>query len=223
MNTAYATSRTVARAVAVTKEQEEWASFVTHGVGLLAAVAGAGPLLARAAVSADPTQQLGLGAFALGMVLVYAASTLYHGVRDPQLKDVCRVADHAAIYLMIAGTYTPLTLRFLSGGQGALLFGVVWGLALAGIVGRLVVPKQSNIFSTVLYMAMGWSAIVAGGPLLEAMPSGCLALILLGGLWYTLGVAFYMRDDLPYAHAIWHLFVMAGTVCHYLAIWQYVA
>lgn len=223
MNTAYATSRTVARAVAVTKEQEEWASFVTHGIGLLAAVAGAGPLLAKAVVSVNPAQQLGLGAFALGMVIVYAASTLYHGVRDPQLKEICRLTDHAAIYLMIAGTYTPFTLTFLGGGQSALLFGLVWGLALVGIVGRLAVPKQSNTFSTVLYMAMAWSAIVAGGPLVEAMPSGCLALILVGGLWYTLGVAFYMREDLPYAHAIWHLFVMAGTICHYLAAWQYVA
>ncbi len=223
MSQSLATRCVADRAIVVTAEQEEFASFVTHGIGLAGALAGASQLTLAALSSANPLKQCGLLVFGASMVAVYAASTIYHAISDRRLKDLARVADHSAIFLMIAGTYTPLTLTFLEGSTRTLLFSVVWGLALVGIVGRLCQPKQSNVFSTVVYLLMGWSAVVAAGPLLQAMPTGCQALILTGGLWYTLGVAFYMRDDLPYAHAIWHLFVMAGTVCHYLAIWGYVA
>ena len=157
------------------------------------------------------------------LVFLYGASTLYHRARDPARKALLRMVDHASIYLLIAGTYTPFTLVGLGGWWGWSLFGVVWVCAILGILFKLVVePGTHDIFSTTTYVVMGWLAVIAVKPMMENFPLGCLLLILGGGLAYTFGVGFYFVDHRRFAHATWHLFVLAGSVCHYVAIIIYV-
>jgi hemolysin III len=200
---------------------EEIANSVSHGVGLLAAVV-ATPLLVVSAVRHGGTARIaGAGVFAAAMVLLYLTSTLYHALPRNRAKRVFQILDHSAIFLMIAGTYTPFTLVVLRGGWGWTLFGLVWGLALAGIVltatGGIRYPK----LTTSLYLAMGWLIVIAIRPLWLRMPSEGLFWLGGGGIAYTVGVVFYAAKRVPYFHFVWHLFVIAGTACHFIAVLRY--
>ncbi len=201
---------------------EELANSLTHGVGVLLAIGGLALLVTLAALRGDVWHVVACSIYGAAMVVLYSASTLYHAVSKPRAKSALQVFDHAAIFLLIAGTYTPFTLVSLRGPWGWALFGTVWGLALVGIVIEIAFPGRWPVFSLVLYVAMGWVGVVAVKPLLSALPTGGLVLLLLGGLAYTGGIVFYVWKRLPYGHAIWHVFVLAGTVLHFFAVLLYV-
>ena len=202
---------------------EEIANSISHGVGLLAAVAVA-PVLVVAAVQRGGTAQIvGAGIFAATMVLMYLTSTLYHALPRNRAKRVFRVLDHGAIFLLIAGTYTPFTLGVLRGTWGWTLFGLVWGLALAGVVLKAVGGVRYPKLSTCLYLAMGWLVLIAVKPLWLNVPTSGLLWLLAGGIAYTAGVAFYASKRVRYSHFVWHLFVIAGTACHFVAVLWYAA
>lgn len=197
--------------------RQELANALTHGVGALAAVAATAVLVTFAALRADATAVVGTAVFGATLILLYTASTVYHAVRRPALKERLKVADHAAIYLLIAGTYTPIVLSGLGGGWGWSLFGVAWGLAAAGVIFKLFFTGRFPRVSTALYVAMGWMVIVAIGPMLERLSGATLAWLVAGGVTYTAGTLFY-HSRRPYAHAVWHLFVLGGSVCHAVAV-----
>jgi len=202
---------------------EEIANSVSHGVGFLAAIAAA-PVLVHSAARHDGAARIaGASVFAATTVLLYLTSTLYHALPRNRAKEVFRVLDHAAIFLMIAGTYTPFTLGVLRGTWGWTLFGLVWGLALAGVAltaaGGVRYPK----LTTGLYLAMGWLILIAIKPLWLHVPSWGLFWLFAGGIAYTAGVAFYAAKRIRYSHFVWHLFVIAGTTCHFIAVLRFAA
>jgi hemolysin III len=201
---------------------EEIAHAITHGVGLLLGIAGLVVLVVLASVRGNAWHVVSASVYGATLVLLYASSTLYHAIPAPKAKGVFRTLDHAAIYLLIAGTYTPFTLVNLRGGWGWTLFGLVWGLAALGIVLEAVAKRRMRILSVVLYIGLGWLIAIAVKPLLSSVEAGGIALLVLGGLAYTVGVIFYGWRRLPYHHAVWHLFVMAGSVLHYFAVLFYV-
>ncbi|MDH4190050.1 MAG: hemolysin III family protein [Betaproteobacteria bacterium] len=203
---------------------EEIANSVSHGIGLLAALAAAPVLIVHAARRADAGAGAIVGAsiFAATMILLYLASVVYHALPRNRIKAVFQILDHGAIYLLIAGTYTPFTLGVLHGPWGWTLFGIIWGLALAGITLKAVAGVRFPIVSTLLYLVMGWLAVIAIKPLWLHMPGDGLFWLVAGGLSYTLGVVFFALDGrLRYGHFVWHLFVLAGTVCHFFAVLWY--
>jgi hemolysin III len=154
----------------------------------------------------------------LSALLLFTTSVLYHGSMSPQLKPRLRLLDHSAIYVLIAGTYTPIALGVLGGTWGWTLFGVVWGIALLGIVAKTVLGFRFQVSSTVLYLAMGWIGVLLAKPLMATLTQHELTWIVAGGLAYTLGVPFYAWKGRPYMHAVWHLFVLAGVTCHFIAV-----
>ena len=200
---------------------EEIANSVSHGVGLLAALAATPVLVLSAVRHGGAARIAGAGVFAAAMVLLYLTSTLYHALPRNRAKRVFQVLDHAAIFLMIAGTYTPITLGVLRGTWGWTLFGLVWSLAIAGVAltagGGVRYPK----LTTSLYLAMGWLILIAVKPLWLRMPSEGLLWLLAGGIAYTVGVVFYAAKRVRYSHFIWHLFVITGTSCHYIAVLRF--
>ena len=200
---------------------EEIANSVSHAVGLLAAVAATPVLLLSAIRHGGAARIAGASVFAAAMVLLYLTSTLYHALPGNRAKRVFQVLDRAAIFLMIAGTYTPFTLGVLRGTWGWTLFGLVWGLALAGVVltaaGGVRYPK----LTTWLYLAMGWLILIAIKPLWLRMPSPGLFWLFAGGIAYTAGVAFYAAKRVRYSHFVWHLFVIAGTARHFIAVLRF--
>ncbi len=202
--------------------REELANSITHGVGLALSLAGFVVLLILAVLRGGIWQILGCTVYGASLVFLYASSTLYHSARSSRLKRILKVVDHSAIYLLIAGTYTPFTLVLLRGGWGWTLFGVVWGLSLLGILFKAFFVDHLQILSTAAYVAMGWLAVIALKPLLAHVPMGGVLWLLAGGLLYTAGVVFYAWRRLPYHHAIWHGFVLAGSICHYFAVLLYV-
>lgn len=202
--------------------REELANGLTHGAGLLLAIAGLGVLLAYAARHGDAWHIVGCAVFGAALIACYTTSTLYHSVRSERLRPLLRTLDHAAIFLLIAGTYTPFTLVNLRGPWGWSLFGVVWGLALLGIALRLLLNGRLHGLVVALYLAMGWVVVVAVQPMLDRVAPGGLALLAAGGLAYTGGVVFYKWKRLPYNHAIWHLFVLLGSALHFFAVLFYV-
>ena len=197
---------------------EELANVLTHGLGALAALVGGGILVTLAALHGDARQLAAAIVFCSALLLLYVASTLYHAARHPLTRARLKVFDHCAIYLLIAGTYTPFTLIGLRGELGRNLFIAVWALALAGIVFKLFFTGRFKLASTLIYVAMGWLVIVAIKPVMAALDAWTFGWMLAGGLAYTLGTVFYHRPRLRYSHAIWHLFVVAGSVCHYIAV-----
>ena len=201
---------------------EEVAHSITHGVGLVAAVTGLVVLVILAAATHDPWRITACSIYATTLVLLYAASTLYHALSATRARRVFRVLDHSAIFLLIAGTYTPFALVSLRGPWGWTLLGIVWGLAIAGVAAKAVYGTRWPILSTALYIGMGWTVVIALKPLVDHVPPGGIAWLVAGGLAYTGGVAFYAWTRLRYGHAIWHLFVLAGSVCHYIAVVLYV-
>ena len=203
---------------------EELANSLTHGVGAVLAVVGLVVLALAASRYGTPRAVVGCVVFGAALVVLYSSSTLYHSVGHghARAKSVLRVIDHSAIFLLIAGTYTPFTLVSLWGPWGWALFGVVWGLAAAGITLRLVMRRRPTALFVGLYLAMGWCVVVAAKPLLAAVAPGGIALLVAGGLAYSVGVVFYTSRR-PYHHAIWHAFVLAGSAFHYAAVLRYVA
>jgi hemolysin III len=202
---------------------EEIANSVSHAIGLLAAVAATPVLVLSAVRQGGAARIAGASVFAAAMVLLYLTSTLYHALPRNRAKRVFQVLDHAAIFIMIAGTYTPFTLGVLRGTWGWTLFGLVWGLALAGIVltaaGGVRYPK----LTTSLYLGMGWLIVVAVKPLWLRMPSEGLLWLSGGGIAYTVGVVFYALKRVRYFHFVWHLFVITGTACHFIAVLRFAA
>ncbi len=201
---------------------EEIANAITHGVGVALAIAGLTLLVALSTLRGDAWTIVGCTVFGVTLVLLYTASTLYHSIPHPRAKGILRIFDHSAIYLLIAGTYTPITLVNLRGPVGWSILAIVWSLAILGVVLGFVVKKRKGIVTPILSVIMGWIAIAAIKPLFHAMDAGGLILILLGGIAYTGGIAFYGWKRLPYNHAVWHLFVLGGSIFHFFAVLLYV-
>jgi hemolysin III len=201
---------------------EELAHTLTHGVGLLLSLGGLAALLVAASLRGDAWHVLGCAVFGATLVLLYAASTLYHALRSPRAKRVFQRLDHAAIFALIAGTYTPFTLANLRGSVGWTLLALVWGLAALGISLEATLPGRTRRVSVALHLVMGWLIVVAAEPLVHAVQPDGLVLLVVGGVSYTLGVVFYAWRRLPYHHAIWHLFVLVGSACHFSCVLGYV-
>lgn len=199
---------------------EEIANAISHGVGFALAVTSI-PVLVIAALPHGARAVVGSAVFAATASLLYLTSTLYHAITNTRAKHVLRLLDHSAIYLLIAGTYTPFTLGVLRGAWGWSLLGAIWGLAIFGVVVKSVGGFHMRGLSTALYLAMGWLVIIAARPLYLNLASWGLFWLAAGGVAYTAGVAFYAARRMPYGHFAWHLCVMAGTACHFVAVLNY--
>jgi hemolysin III len=202
--------------------KEEIANSITHGVGLILAIAGLGVLIAFASRLGNAWHVVSCTIFATTLILQYTFSTLYHSIQLPRAKSIMRVLDHSAIFLLIAGTYTPFMLVNLRGTWGWTLLAVIWSLALLGVLFQVSLLRRWQGLSLGLYIGMGWVVVVAIKPMLDAVAPGGLILLLLGGLAYTSGVIFYLWKSLRYHHAIWHGFVLAGSILHFFAVLFYV-
>jgi hemolysin III len=197
---------------------EELANSITHGIGLALSIVGFAVLLVLAALRGSAWHIVGCAIYGTTLICVYTASTLYHSISRPKFRRILKILDHSAIYLLIAGTYTPFLLVNLRGAWGWSLLGVVWGLAAAGIVFKVWFVDRFQFLSTAIYIAMGWLALIAVKPLFAAVPTTGFVWLVAGGLLYTIGVLFFAWKRVPYNHAIWHVFVMAGSICHFLAV-----
>ena len=198
-------------------KNEGWNSL-THGI---AAVVSAGLLalmVVYASLYGSVWHVVSFSIYGATMVLLFTASTCYHAVRNVRVKKILRIVDHSAIFLLIAGTYTPITLTALRGPLGWSLFGCVWGIAAVGIVLKIFFTGRFRVVSTLLYLLMGWLVVVAIEPMWNSLDGFTLGWLLAGGVSYTLGTYFYHRESIPYSHAIWHLFVIGGSVCHFVAV-----
>lgn len=200
---------------------EEVANSVSHGIGLLAALTAFPFLVIVAAQRGDAANVIGASVFAVALVLVYLTSTLYHALPRQRAKQIFRILDHSAIYLLIAGTYTPFTLGVLRGPWGWTLFGLQWGLAAAGIVLKSIGGIRYGKLSVAVYLAMGWLVLIAIGPVMDHVPPWGLFWLVAGGIAYTAGVVFFALERIRYFHLIWHLFVIAGSACHFFAVLWY--
>ncbi|HVC11449.1 MAG TPA: hemolysin III family protein [Burkholderiales bacterium] len=202
---------------------EEVANSVSHGLGLLAGLAAFPVLVIVALQRGTMAGIVGSSVFASTVVLLYLSSTLYHAVNAPRAKRVLQILDHSAIYLLIAGTYTPFTLGVLRGPWGWTLFGLVWGIAAIGTLMKAVNGVRCTGVSTLVYVAMGWLIVIAADPVWHLMPKWGLFWLFAGGIAYTAGAAFYRAERIRYFHFVWHLFVVAGTACHFVAVLWYSA
>jgi hemolysin III len=191
---------------------------VSHGVGLVGSLVAGTILIVLAALGGDAWRIVSVSVFATSLVALYTTSTLYHAARRPRVRARLKVLDHAAIYLLIAGTYTPFMIGELRGGWGWGLFGVIWGLAVVGIGLKLVFTGRYRLISTAVYVAMGWLVLVGIVPVARSLDPMALAWLAAGGVAYTAGTPFYHSSRLPFAHAVWHLFVLAGSFCHIVAV-----
>ena len=202
---------------------EELANALTHGVGAAAALAGGAVLITLVALFGDGWQLAGAIVFGVALLLLYTASTLYHAISHPVVKGRLKVFDHCAIYLLIAGTYTPFCLVTLRGVWGWTLFGIVWGLAIIGMLQEIRPRSEARVMSLVIYAVMGWVVVIAIKPLLDHLETAGFAYLAGGGLLYTIGMVFYAFDSrFRHWHGIWHLFVIGGSLMHYIAIAFYV-
>lgn len=201
---------------------DELASSIVHGIGIVLSIGGLAALVALSAMHGGARDVVASAVYGATLVLLYTASTLYHAVPVARAKPVLRTLDHIAIYLLIAGTYTPFTLIALPGRWGWSLFAAVWTLAALGSVLEFGALKRFRKLSVLLYIGMGWIGMIAFKPLMAHLQTGGMLLLVAGGLAYTLGVPFYLWRRLPYHHSVWHGFVLAGSVLHYLAVLLYV-
>lgn len=201
---------------------EEIANSITHGIGIVLAIAGLAVLTAFATLHGDAWHVVACSIFGATLIVQYTTSTLYHSIHAEKVKPVLRALDHSAIFLLIAGTYTPFTLVNLRGPWGWSLFAAIWAIGLAGIILRLVLKGRLHGLVVALYIAMGWAAVIAIRPMLQHVGLGGLLLLAGGGLAYTAGVGFYKWRRLPYNHAIWHGFVLVGSCLHFFAVLLYV-
>lgn len=202
--------------------REELFNSITHGAGILLSIAALVLLIVFSNIYGNSSHVVSCTIFGVTLILLYSASTLYHGIQNAQAKRVFKILDHSCVYLLIAGTYTPFLLVTLRGALGWTMFAVIWLLAVTGVVLKVFFVYRFNIASTISYVLMGWIIILAIKPLIEALPAGGIVWLVAGGLAYTLGVVFYAWKKIPFNHAIWHLFVLAGSICHFCAIIFYV-
>jgi len=196
----------------------ELPNVLTHGLGVAASVAAAAILIVFAALGGRAAEIVGVSVFGATLVLLYSASTLYHAARSDVARRRLKVLDHAAIFFLIAGTYTPFTIGALGGGWGWSLFGVIWGLAVAGAVFKVFAAGRFRLVSTLFYVAMGWLVVIAAGPLVRHLDGATLGWLLAGGIAYTAGTPFYQTRRFRHSHAVWHVFVLAGSACHAVAV-----
>lgn len=201
---------------------EEIANSITHGIGIILSIAALGILTTYAGIHGNVWHIVSVSIYGTTLVLLYTASTLYHSIQNARAKSILRILDHAAIYLLIAGTYTPFTLVNLRGPWGWGLFGAVWGLALLGVLFQLSFIKRFRAVSISLYIGMGWAVLIAIKPLIASVAFGGIIFLVLGGLAYTLGILFYVWKKLKFHHAIWHVFVLTGSILHFFAVLFYV-
>jgi hemolysin III len=201
---------------------EEIAHTISHGIGILLSIAGLAVLVAFSSLYGDAWHITSSAIYGATLILLYTASTLYHGIPQSKSKQLLRRLDHAAIFLLIAGTYTPFTLVNMRGVWGWSLFGLVWGLAILGMVLELVMKRRIKWLSISLYLGLGWLVLIAIKPLIDSVATGGVVLLLAGGLSYSLGVIFYVWKRLSYHHAVWHLFVMGGSALHFFSVFFYV-
>lgn len=201
---------------------EEIANGITHGIGIVLAIAALGILTAFASTYGNAWHVVSVSIYAASLVILYTASTLYHSIQRPRAKRILQILDHSAIYLLIAGTYTPYTLVSLRGPWGWWLFGVIWCLAGLGMMFQLSLLRRWRAVSLCLYIGMGWVALVAIKPLIVSVATGGIVFLVLGGVAYTAGIFFYGWKKLKFHHAIWHLFVLAGSILHFFSILFYV-
>lgn len=200
---------------------EEVANAVTHGIGAGLSVAALVLLIVFAENKGDKWYVLSYTIYGISLLLLYLESTLYHSITNMKVKKLFRIFDHASIYLLIAGTYTPFTLTVLRPTVGWIIFGIVWTLAIAGIIMKVFWIGRFNVISTLIYIGMGWIIIFAMKRLMMLLPTAGIVLLFAGGIIYTAGAVLYLIDRIPYNHAIWHLFVMGGSICHFLCILLY--
>ncbi|OGU55651.1 MAG: hemolysin III [Ignavibacteria bacterium RBG_13_36_8] len=200
---------------------EEIANSITHGLGVILSVAGLVVLIVFAVEKGSIWHFIGFSIFGASLIILYLASTLYHSIPHTSAKKIFKIIDHSAIFLLIAGTYTPFLLISLRDTLGWCLFGIVWSIAITGIVFKSIFITKFRKISVVVYIIMGWLSIVAIKELYHAIPLIGIILLALGGFFYTMGVIFYTSKKLPYNHAIWHMFVLCGSVCHYFSVLYY--
>ena len=202
--------------------KEEIANSITHGIGLALAIAGLSVLVVFACLRGSAWHVVSCSIYGSTLVILYLASTLYHSIQNPAAKRILKVFDHCSIYLLIAGSYTPFTIVSLRGGWGWTLFGLIWGMAILGIIFKTFHTGKYENFSLALYLFMGWLVIIAIKPLFSSVPLIGFLWMVAGGLFYTFGVLFYCLDRIPFFHTIWHLFVLGGSTCHFFAVLFYV-
>jgi len=202
--------------------REELMNSITHGAGILLSITALVLLIVFSTSGGSVSHVVSCTIFGITLILLYTASTLYHSFRKPKIKQIFKVVDHSCIYLLIAGTYTPFLLVTLRGMLGWTMLGIIWFLAVAGVVFKIFFVHRFKIVSTIAYLLMGWIIVFAIKPLIDSLPSGGIVWLVAGGLAYTLGVIFYAWKKLPFNHAIWHLFVLAGSTCHFFAVTFYV-
>ncbi len=202
-------------------KREELANALTHGLGAVLSLAGLVLLVVYASLYGNAWHVTACSIFGASMVLLYTFSTLYHSPFAEPTKSLLRKIDHAAIFVLIAGSYTPFVLLPLRGPWGWSLFGIIWGLAIPGVILKFWFTGRFKKLSTALFLGMGWLIVIAARPMLREVPTGALVLLAAGGLSYSVGAIFYMWRRLPYNHALWHLFVLGGTTCHFFAVFSY--
>ena len=198
--------------------QEEIANSVTHGVGTGMAVAGLVILVVLAVIFGDTRRVISFSIYGGSLILLYLASTLYHSIQHARAKKILRIFDHASIYVLIAGTYTPFLVISIQGTLGWTVLGIVWALATIGVMWKIFFIGRFEVIATIAYILMGWMCVFLFKQMLENVPPAGVVLLITGGLVYTAGVVFYAWEKLPYNHAIWHLFVLGGSIFHYFAI-----
>ncbi|HNR64776.1 MAG TPA: hemolysin III family protein [Atribacterota bacterium] len=202
---------------------QEIINSITHGIGAILSIVGLIMLLYISIEKEDIWRIVSFAIYGTTLVFLYVSSTIYHSVTDKRKKYIFRILDHIAIYLLIAGSYTPLTLVLLRGSLGWIIFGVVWLIALAGIFMKIFFFSKTKILSMILYIIMGWLIVVVTKPIISILPTGILYLLIVGGLCYSLGIIFYITPKIPYNHTIWHIFVLAGSFTHFLGYYFFLA
>lgn len=201
--------------------KEELANAITHGIGALLSLAGLVLLIVFASIKGTAWHVVSFTVYGVSMLLLYSCSTLVHSFKEGKVKDLFEIFDHSSIYIYIAGTYTPFMLIAARGPLGWSLFGIVWGIAIVGVVFKAFFVKRFLFMSTIFYLIMGWLIVLAWGPLTAAIPAPGITLLVIGGILYSLGTIFYVWRGFPYHHAIWHLFVLAASIVHFFAILLY--
>lgn len=197
---------------------EELINSFSHGLGLILGIIGIPILTTMATIKGSPVAIVGTAVYGFGFLMVYGSSAIYHGVTHPRAKHFFQILDHISIYLMIAGSYTPFILAYHFDAVGIVMLCIMWGIALAGTIFKLIFAMRYPLISVIGYVAMGWMILFFGHSLIEDMPTSCIVMLLIGGALYSLGVVFFLWEKLKYSHAIWHLFVLAASVCHYVAV-----
>ncbi|MDZ7782315.1 MAG: hemolysin III family protein [Halioglobus sp.] len=197
---------------------EKLLNALTHGLGVVLSIGAGAVLITLVADYAGAREIVSVSIFVVSLTLLYTASTLYHTAAHPVWKARLKIFDHCAIFLLIAGTYTPFTIAVLKGGWGWSLFGIIWGLAVLGVILKIFFTGRYRVLSTAIYIGMGWLVLIALVPLSQALTTTAMVWLIVGGVLYTGGTLFYHFERMPFSHAIWHLFVLAGSICHFVAV-----